>query len=140
MKMEILSYEFNGEGMNRVYENEKWAIALENWELGNDQTSIDFLKRHNGTDKLFVLLSGECVLVFANEEEDELTIEAVKMEHNKVYHIPKSLWHNMITKNNTKLLLIKDSSASMRKSDILPLTDRQMQEIQELANCDCQLV
>lgn len=130
--MNILTYEFNNEGMNRVYENEKWMVGIKNWKPANDVTGIDCLERHNETDELFILLSGECVLVFANETGNGLEIEAVKMEANKVYNIPQSLWHNTITNKDTKMVLIEDSSTGMNNSDILPLTKQQIAEIQEL--------
>ncbi|MEH7248070.1 cupin [Neobacillus niacini] len=130
--MSILSYEFTNEGMSRVYENEKWLVGIKNWKPANDITGIDCLERHNQTDELFVLLSGECVLLFANETEGGLKFETVNMEPNKVYNIPQSLWHNTITMKDTKMVLIEDSSTSMENSEILPLTEQQILEIQEL--------
>jgi ureidoglycolate hydrolase len=130
--MIIQSYEYNKEGMSRVYENEKWTVGVKNWKPANDITGIDCLERHNQTDELFVLLSGECVLVFANEVEDQLQIEVVRMVPNKVYNIPRSLWHNTVTQKDTKMVLIEDSSTSMDNSDIRPLSDGQILEIKEL--------
>ncbi|MDF2856441.1 MAG: hypothetical protein K0Q87_2292 [Neobacillus sp.] len=132
--MNILSYEFNQEGMSRVYENEKWTVGIKNWKPANDIKGIDCLERHNKTDELFVLLSGECVLVFANEINNDLKIETVNMEPYKVYNIPQSLWHNTITMKDTKMVLIEDSSTSMENSDILPLNAQQILEIQEKVN------
>jgi mannose-6-phosphate isomerase-like protein (cupin superfamily) len=130
--MKILSYEFENEGMSRVYENEKWMVGVKNWKPANDITGIDCLERHNQTDELFVLLSGECVLLFANETESGLKFETINMEPNKVYNIPQSLWHNTITMKDTKLVIIEDSSTSMKNSELLPLTEQHILEIQEL--------
>jgi mannose-6-phosphate isomerase-like protein (cupin superfamily) len=130
--MSILSYEFTNEGMSRVYENEKWLVGIKNWKPANDITGIDCLERHNQTDELFVLLSGECILLFAHETEGGLKFDTVRMEPNKVYNIPKSLWHNTITMKDTKMVLIEDSSTSMENSDILPLTADQIEEIQRI--------
>ena len=41
--MEILQYEFTGEGMHRVFENEKWTVGIKNWKPANDITGIDNL-------------------------------------------------------------------------------------------------
>ena len=30
--MTILNYEFTGEGMQRVFENEKWTVGIKNWK------------------------------------------------------------------------------------------------------------
>ena len=131
-KMEILSYEYSGEGMHRVYENEKWTVGIKNWKPSNDITGIDLLERHNETDELFVLLSGSCTLIFAAETEDGLVFDKLEMERNKVYNIPKTLWHNTITQRDTKLILIEDSNTGERNSDFYKLSDKEIRTIQEI--------
>lgn len=131
--MEILSYEFNGEGMHRVFENEKWTVGIKNWKPANDVSGIDCLERHNKTDELFVLVEGHCTLIYANEVEGGLAFGSVKMEKNKVYNIPATLWHNTITQKDTKMILIEDSNTSMDNSDILNLTEEQIKEMRGLA-------
>ena len=130
--MEILNYEFTGEGMQRVYENEKWTVGIKNWKPANDITGIDNLERHNLTDELFVLIAGSCTLIFANEVNGKLAFEKVVMEPNKVYNIPATLWHNTITKKDTKMILIEDSSTGMDNSDIYSLSADQIAEIKAL--------
>lgn len=131
--MEILNYEFSGEGMHRVFENEKWTVGIKNWKPANDVTGIDCLERHNKTDELFVLVEGHCTLIYANEEGGALKFGAVKMEKDRVYNIPATLWHNTITQKDTKMILIEDSNTSMENSDILNLTDDQIKEMCSLA-------
>lgn len=130
--MEILNYTFEGEGMQRVFENEKWTVGIKNWKPANDITGIDCLERHNLTDELFVLIAGSCTLVYANEVDGKLEIGAVVMEPNKVYNIPATLWHNTITRKDTKMILIEDSNTSMENSDILALSAEQIETIKEL--------
>lgn len=131
--MKIESYVFDGEGMNRVFENEKWTVGIKNWKPANDVTGIDCLERHNKTDELFVLLEGACTLVYAKEKAGSYVFEAVKMEKNKVYNIPSTLWHNTITQKDTKMVLIEDSNTSMDNSDILALDKEQVKVVQSLA-------
>lgn len=131
--MKIESYEFGGEGMNRVYENEKWMVGIKNWKPANDVTGIDCLERHNKTDELFVLIQGQCTLIFANEVDGAMKFEAVKMEPNKVYNIPATLWHNTITQKDTKMILIEDVSTSMENSDIYNLNPEEIKAVQALA-------
>lgn len=131
--MKILEYTFAGEGMQRVFENEKWTVGIKNWKPANDVTGIDCLERHNKTDELFVLLEGKCTLIFANEAEGGLVFEAVHMEKDKVYNIPATLWHNTITQKDTKMILIEDSSTSMENSDILNLNEAQIAQVRGLA-------
>jgi ureidoglycolate hydrolase len=130
MKIETLG--FSGEGMNRVYENAKWMVSVKNWKPANDITGIDCLERHNETDELFVLLNGRCTLIYANEREQDLDIQAVEMEPLKVYNIPATLWHNTVTRKDTKMVLIEDSATGSANSAILPLTPEQIEEVKIL--------
>jgi mannose-6-phosphate isomerase-like protein (cupin superfamily) len=120
--MKIESYAFPGEGMQRVYENEKWTVGIKNWKPANDIAGIDMLERHNQTDELFVLIAGACTLVSAEETADGIQFHKVVMEANKVYRIPATLWHNTIMKQDTKMILIEDSATSMDNSDIYKLS------------------
>ena len=97
--MEIKKFEYEGEGLTRVFENEKWMVGIKNWKPANDIANTDCLERHNKTDELFVLIAGECVLLYANEVSGKLEIGAVKMEPMKVYDIPPTLWHNTVTRS-----------------------------------------
>ena len=132
--MKIESYEFAKEGMGRVYENEKWTVGIKNWKPANDISGINCFERHNKTDELFVLLSGACTLITAEEENGGLKIEALKMEPFRVYNIPRSLWHNTVTVKDTKMILIEDVSTSMDNSDILDMTPEQIAAVKALAN------
>ncbi len=130
--MEILKYAFEGEGLTRVFENEKWMVGIKNWKPMNDIANINNLERHNETDELFILLNGRCTLLFANETADGLDIRAVEMEPLKVYNIPRTLWHNTVTRKDTKLALIEDSSTGSVNSDNLDLTEAQIAKVREL--------
>ena len=105
---------------------------VEKCKPANDITGINNLERHNKTDELFVLVAGSCTLIYANEVEGGLDIKAVKMEPNKVYNIPATLWHNTVTCKDTKMILIEDSNTSMDNSDILDLKEDQIAAIKAL--------
>ena len=130
----IQEYTYEGKGLTRVFENEKWMVGIKNWKPMNDIKNINNLERHNETDELFILLSGRCTLLYANETEKGLDIRAVDMEPMKVYNIPRSLWHNTVTEKDTKLALIEDSSTGSANSDNLDLTAEQIRFVHELLN------
>lgn len=131
-KQKILEYAYEGEGLIRVFENEKWMVGIKNWKPMNDIANINCLERHNGTDELFILLQGRCALLYANETENGLEICAVQMEPLKVYNIPRSLWHNTVTEKDTKLALIEDSSTGPANSDNYDLSAEQIAEVHRL--------
>jgi len=128
----ILEYEYEGKGLTRVFENKKWMVGIKNWKPENDITGLTCLERHNITDELFVLLEGRCTLIYANETEEGLKIEAVEMEKDKVYNIPMHLWHNTVTQKDTKMVLIEDSVCSGDNSDVLNLDEAQLACIRKL--------
>ncbi len=131
--MEIQTFEFSGAGMTRVYENEKWMVGIKNWKPANDITGIDCLERHNETDELFVLIAGSCTLLSATEKAGGgMDVKATFMEPFKVYNVPRSLWHNTVTKKDTKLILVEDTSTGAANSDILPLDAKQLAEVRNL--------
>jgi hypothetical protein len=129
----ILNYEFTGEGMTRVYENAKWTVGIKNYKPANDIANLNCIERHNKTDELFVLLQGSCTLVYALEEGGKLKFDSLKMETNRVYSIPQSLWHNTITEKDTKMILIEDSSTSMDNSDVLDLKEEEIKDLRAAA-------
>jgi len=130
--MRIESSEYKDSGLLRVYENEKWMVGIKNWKPANDLQGIDCLERHNETDELFVLLAGSCTLLFANEKDGGLEIEAEAMEPHKLYKIPRSLWHNTVTRKDTKLLLVEDSATSSKNSDVIMLDQAQLARVREV--------
>lgn len=130
--MTITMYEFAQEGMRRVFENDKWMVGIKNWKPANDISGIDCLERHNETDELFVLVAGSCTLIYASETDHGIRFGTVRMEPQKVYNIPASLWHNTITQKDTKMILIEDSNTSMENSDIMTLDEEQIKTIRSL--------
>jgi len=119
--------------MHRVYENEKWTVGIKNWKPANDITGIDMLERHNQTDELFVLTDGSCTLVSAEETPGGLVFAKTEMEPNQVYSIPRSMWHNTITKKDTKMILIEDSNTGAANSDFYKLNEQEIAAIQKIA-------
>lgn len=132
MKIEACGHE--GEGLSRVYENDRWMVAVKNWKPANDLEGIDCLERHNKTDELFVLLAGRCVLLSAVEKPGgDLEFQAVPMEPGMLYKIPRGLLHNTVTRRDTKLLLVEAPDTSMENSEVTSLDESQRTVVRGLA-------
>lgn len=130
MKIEAATY--NGEAMKRVYENEKWTVGIKNWKLGSDVTMISNLERHNLTDELFILLAGECTLIFANETDAGMKFEGVKMEPFTLYNIPCTLWHNAIMSKDARIAVIEDVSTGIENSNFYELNPDEAAAVRSL--------
>ena len=130
--MEIQQFAYEGNGLTRVFENQKWMVGIKNWKPENDITGINCVERHNESDELFILLDGHCTLLYAHETDDGLVLGKVEMQPKQVYNIPATLWHNTITRKDTKLALIEDSATGAANSNVLMLTAEQMADLQTL--------
>ena len=131
--MKIESSTYNGEAMKRVYENEKWTVGIKNWKPASDITMINNLERHNATDELFILLSGECTLIYANEADAGLEFFSVKMAPFTLYNIPCGLWHNAIMSKDAKIAVIEDVSTGMENSNFYDLSAEETVLVRALA-------
>ena len=107
-------------------------VGVKNWKPENDIAGLTCLERHNQTDELFVLLEGECTLVYANEDAGKLSFQALPMEKGKVYNVVRSLWHNTVTKPGVKLLLVEDPRTGMDNSDIRDLTEAELNTLRDM--------
>ena len=78
MKADVFEYE--GEGIQCVYDNKKWVVCIKNWKPNNDIEKIQYLEVHHATDEQFILVQGKAVLLTASREND-----AFKIDHTEGY-------------------------------------------------------
>lgn len=130
--MQIKELSYDGVALSWVHVTEHWGVGIKNYKPANDIANLENLERHNGTDELFVLLDGKCTLLFANEENGSLRIQAMPMTTGKVYAIPAGLWHNTVTEPGVKLVLIEDQASAQSNSDMLNLTPAQIADAKSL--------
>ncbi len=130
--MKIQMFTYAGEGMNPVYKNEKWMVGIKNFKQANAVENLDMLERHNKTDELFVLLEGNCTLIYANEADEGFIMEKVGMKKETVYNIPAGLWHNTVMTPGTKMLLIEAPDTSTDNSDFASLNETERRKVKDL--------
>ena len=94
--MTVETFDYSGEGIQNVYQNDEWLIAIKNWREANDITKISRLEIHFKTDEQFVLLAGSGALIYAQQLDETSEIHAVKLEPGKVFNVPQGLWFNNV--------------------------------------------
>ena len=131
MKLKNITYE--GAGIENVYSNESWLIALKNWREANDVENISRLEIHFKTDEQFILLKGSVVIIYAEELDEQTIIQAVKLEPGAVFNVPQNTWFNNILSKDAKLAYIEssDTKAAPDNSIYRELTTKQIVEIKE---------
>lgn len=105
MKVETFSYE--EPGIQNVYQNSQWLLAIKNWRDANDVENISRLEVHFKTDEQFVLLAGRAVLIFAENLNVASEVQVQSLEIGKVYNVPKGLWFNNVLSKDVKLVYIE---------------------------------
>lgn len=107
--MNIETFEWLDEGIQNVYQNDKWLVAIKNWREANDVAHISRLEVHFKTDEQFVLLSGSAALIYAQDLNEQSEIHVLPLEIGKVYNVPMGLWFNNVLSKDAKLVYIEDS-------------------------------
>lgn len=124
----IEQYTYEGDGLQLVFDKGEWVVGIKNYKSANDIENLKIFERHNKTDEQFILLQGSCTLLVLDGQQ----VVGLKMETGKVYNIPTSIWHTTIMKPGTKMVLIERSGTSLDNSDLLELTEAQIQTSREL--------
>ena len=114
MKLKNITYE--GAGIENVYSNESWLIALKNWREANDVENISRLEIHFKTDEQFILLKGSVVIIYAEELDEQTIIQAVKLEPGAVFNVPQNTWFNNILSKDAKLAYIESSDTKAART------------------------
>ena len=109
-------YDYTGEGFKVLMRFEEWRVAI----LRYNERFSNFteLERHLSSDEAFVLLEGSATLY-----EDEIPYE---MEKNKLYNIPKGVWHHITVSPDASVLVIENSNISKDNSERRSLSEGEM--------------
>lgn len=123
----IQLYTHEKEGFLRKYENSQWCVALKNHAETNGEEAVAHLEKHLYSDEIFILLQGKCTIISAVQKNGELEFEFIDMESGTIYMIPKKLWHNTITYESAKLVVIENSDTSSENSERIKLDKKLIQ-------------
>lgn len=125
-------YEYNNSGYAKLMSYKEWRVAMLNFANELKIENIDYVEAHNMTDEVFVLLSGSCQMILMDFQDEQLKkIEIVNLEPNKIYNIPKNIYHSHVLSPNTKLLIIEQEDTSDHNSNRIYLTSEIRYEMQK---------
>lgn len=129
--MTVENFSYEGAGIQNVYQNDKWLIAIKNWRQANDVEHISRLEVHFKTDEQFILLSGSAVLLYAENLDASSEIHVQPLELGKVFQVPQGLWFNNVLSKDAKLVYIEaaDTKAAPDNSIYRELTQTQIDAV-----------
>lgn len=112
--LDIIKYD--GDGYKAMVYYEGWRVAFLKYAERFDKANIDKMERHMLTDEVFVLLSGEAVLVIGEDQK------ICKMEKNTIYNVKKAEWHAIYTSKDAWVLIVENADTSLDNSEYMPIT------------------
>ncbi len=118
--MEIFTY--TGQDFKAVLESGEWKIGILRWS--ERFSAFRIMERHLLTDEVFVLLEGTASLY---ESEDGSCFTRQEMQKNRVYNIPKNIWHHITVSENATVLVVENRNTSRENT--------QKQEVTSATEC-----
>lgn len=110
-KNEIQIFEYDGEDYRPVMNFEQWRVAFLNYSEKQAESNVYQIERHLKTDEVFVLLQGTATLIIGED------LARVPMEYNKVYNVPKGVWHCVFMSKDAKILIIENDNTSVENGE-----------------------
>jgi hypothetical protein len=123
-------FDFVDVGYHKLFHHQSWRIAILNYidELEIDQ--INYVEAHSETDKVFVLLTGSCTLVFAHVNDQNIDkFECVQLEVNKVYKVPQGTYHTSVLSKDAKVLIVEEENTDNHNSPRIYLSPEDRQRL-----------
>ena len=113
----VETYSYDLLGYQKLFSFQSWRIAVLNYIDELDVDQIHFVEMHNDTDEVFVLLEGSCKLIFGSVVDGILQgFESIILEKNRVYRIPKGIYHTHTLSHDAKLLIVEEENTSYENS------------------------
>ena len=113
MNFGIEVYDYNGENYQTAMRFDSWRVAYLNHGNIFAEENFKKIERHNESDEVFVLLSGNATLIIGEE------LNRIEMEPHKLYNVPKGVWHHIFTVEGTSVLIIENADTGDANSEYL---------------------
>ncbi len=116
--MDVEIKDYTGEGYKPVVDFNCWRVAYIHSSVNMKKSDLEKFERHLETDEIFVLLNGSAVLLTAGKgKKPSDKITELKMKKGVVYNVKKSVWHSVLLKKNTKILIVENKNTTTKNSE-----------------------
>lgn len=126
MLQQILSAEYNGEGLGAFVKCDNFTVLILNFlpRLVPEKTLS--MQKHTETDECFILLSGRAILFTADGIDFPDKIEAHVLQPSKIYKVPSGIWHTPVMSEDAKILLVEKNNTVSENSPRHDLNEEQL--------------
>ncbi len=117
-----------------------WRVAILNGsDDGNLPGAPVRMQRHDLTDEVFVLLTGQCLLFLGEGGAAVERLHTVDMQPGKVYNVRRGCWHAHTLAAGTQVLIVENDDTSLANSPFVDLTSQQTAELDRLTRAAWQI-
>lgn len=128
----VEAWAYEGDGYRPLVDYGTWRVALLRAAEDMLPEKIERLQRHDGTDEVFVLLQGRCILYIAEGDESVSAIHGQDMVPLTVYNVKRGVWHNHALSADAVVLIVENRDTDDQNSPFLALNDEQRMRLIEL--------
>lgn len=125
-------YEHNGPDYKPLVDYQIWRVALMNYTPDLTPDKINRMQKHTGTDEVFTLMTGRCILFIGEGQETITKVHAVDMEPYKLYNVKKGVWHSHTFSEDARVLIVENCDTADANSPFVPLSESQCLEVVKL--------
>ena len=125
-------HQYSGEGYAPLVDYGAWRVAVLRFIDELLPENLDKMQRHDGTDEVFVLLSGRCILFLGEGDEQITKIYAQDMEPMVLYNVKRSCWHTHTLLEGSTVLIVENRDTTAQNSPEIHCSPDQIAEIQSL--------
>lgn len=111
-----------------------WRVAFLNDASEYRPERLEKIEKHLFTDEVFVNLTGEGLLIVAEGDETPGQVYCTWMETGKVYNVKKGVWHWVLTRPKTKMLIVENRDTSADNSNYARLIPEHVKGILDVWN------
>ncbi len=123
---------YTGEGYRPVVDFDTWRVAVLRYIDELEIQNLKTMQKHNETDEVFVLLSGNCTLFSGGKGESIREIDAVAMKPYQLYNVKRGTWHTHTLDKDAMVLIIENRNTSDENSPKLTLSEQQVGELRSI--------
>jgi hypothetical protein len=127
MKQELIAVSsYEGEGYVPMIDFESWRVAILNYCEELEIQNLKTMQKHDESDEVFVLLSGNCTLFTGGNGEEVGEIDRVAMVPKKLYNVKKGVYHTHTLDKEGSVLIVENQNTCDENSPTKDLTEEQI--------------
>ena len=109
--------ECGAKGFKSVFSSDTWQIATITYDKIYSPEGFDHMKRHLGTDEVFILINGEAVL----HTLEGGVLESTNIEKGKIYCVRKNTWHYLCVSKDALLAVVENKDITPDQTERMEL-------------------